>query len=207
MNRKRISQFVAFLAVQGCLLLPAEAAPPQDKTNIPMLSLLLFSSSENVMVTPCASRDISGSEIVIVEGLEWQRCDDQRTYSWDQAVNYCQNIELNGATDWRLPTKYELKAIVDCSNGKQTPLSDPDPYKGIWNSTCALVVTDKPGVDYDTPTISNVFVCDKEKYWTATATILSNQPAAWTVDFEDGGAAIRTRSETYKRLVRCIRPI
>jgi len=48
-------------------------------------------------------------------GLVWQ--DDQsvseKSYTYDEALAYCQNLKVDGFTDWRLPTLRELYTIVD----------------------------------------------------------------------------------------------
>ncbi len=47
-------------------------------------------------------------------GLQWQ--DDVIAWSsWNQAINYCENLTLGGYSDWRLPNINELKSIVDRS--------------------------------------------------------------------------------------------
>jgi hypothetical protein len=40
-------------------------------------------------------------------GLEWQK-GEGGTLAWLQAMNYCEQLELNGERDWRLPGKSEL---------------------------------------------------------------------------------------------------
>jgi len=45
--------------------------------------------------------------------LEWQRQDDDTTRNWDDAWQYCVNLELDGHLDWRLPRVKELQSIVD----------------------------------------------------------------------------------------------
>ena len=45
--------------------------------------------------------------------LMWQQQDDDLTRTWDEAVTYCQNLELAGLSDWRLPGIKELKNIVN----------------------------------------------------------------------------------------------
>ena len=57
----------------------------------------------------------SGQQTVIWEGAEWQRCDDGNPYDNDGAINYCAALELDGKTDWYLPSKDELKSLVVCT--------------------------------------------------------------------------------------------
>jgi hypothetical protein len=46
-------------------------------------------------------------------GLVWQQTDDSQTRKWADAIAYCQNLTLADKKDWRLPTRQELKSIVD----------------------------------------------------------------------------------------------
>jgi len=43
----------------------------------------------------------------------WQRNDDGLARTWAAAKTYCDQLELDGSTDWRLPTVEELLTIVD----------------------------------------------------------------------------------------------
>ncbi len=48
-------------------------------------------------------------------GLMWQQDTPDNTMTWEQALSYCENSTLAGYTDWRLPTKKELRRLVDYS--------------------------------------------------------------------------------------------
>jgi hypothetical protein len=50
-------------------------------------------------------------------GLTWQviPSDDQMT--WDEAVEYCENLELGGYDDWRLPSLKEAFSLSDFETG------------------------------------------------------------------------------------------
>ena len=43
-----------------------------------------------------------------ITDLEWQQNSPYDTYRWQEAVDYCNNLELGGHSDWRLPSIREL---------------------------------------------------------------------------------------------------
>ena len=47
--------------------------------------------------------------------LEWQNEAVNKTEnkSWQGAINYCQNLNLDGKDDWRLANIKELKSLID----------------------------------------------------------------------------------------------
>ena len=48
--------------------------------------------------------------------------------TWDKAIEYCENLTIDGYTDWRLPTLYELGQLA-----QEYPLEfNKDDY---WTST------------------------------------------------------------------------
>jgi Protein of unknown function (DUF1566) len=48
-------------------------------------------------------------------GLMWQQKAGSSTQTWEQALAYCEGLNLGGHTDWRLPTIKELGSLVDYS--------------------------------------------------------------------------------------------
>ena len=71
-------------------------------------------------------------------GLMWQQDTAPDTYSWGEALSYCENLTLANYTDWRLPNVNELQSIVDYStydpsiNTTFFPNTVSDDY---WSST------------------------------------------------------------------------
>ncbi len=109
-------------------------------------------------------------------GLIWQQADDGNYYNWYEAagvyhasynpgsIDACGDLYLGGHSDWRLPTKDELKGLVWCSNGTSTPLPDL--------STC--------GSGHTSPTINAQFSCRSAGYWSSSA---YDADSAWGVGF------------------------
>jgi len=50
-------------------------------------------------------------------GLIWQEIPTTEGFDWKSAKEYCENLELGGYNDWRMPTAKELYSISDFSTG------------------------------------------------------------------------------------------
>ncbi|HUT77949.1 MAG TPA: DUF1566 domain-containing protein, partial [Polyangia bacterium] len=82
-------------------------------------------------------------------GLEWQGCvfgqtgDDcgtgsATTSTWQATLDYCEELDWGGDSDWRLPNMDELRGIVD--NHLENPSIDPTAYPAtpsrlLWSSS------------------------------------------------------------------------
>ena len=51
-------------------------------------------------------------------GYLWQKADDGTPRKGKDAAAYCESLELDGVTGWRLPTVAELLTLVDYNNFK-----------------------------------------------------------------------------------------
>ena len=136
-----------------------------------------YGQDANYTINPHSYTDL-GNGIVRdnVTGLEWQQATAPGTYTWQQAIDYCNNLSLGGKDDWRLPTVKELSTLVDSSI----------PFPG--------------------PTINTSYFPDTvaSDYWSST-TYASSTDDAWCVDFDCGDVrrlpTVRT-SYCYVRAVR-----
>ena len=81
------------------------------------------------------SATVNGDVIVTdtETGLIWQKTYVVKT--WQQALDYCENLTYAGYSDWRLPNKNELASLMNCA--KRNPASDfPDmPSNDFWSSS------------------------------------------------------------------------
>ena len=80
----------------------------------------------------------NGTVTDTITGLMWQQATAPGTYSWKQAITYCENLTLAGYSDWRLPNRNELQSIVDYS--RYNPSIDTTYFPGTvayyyWSST------------------------------------------------------------------------
>lgn len=91
----------------------------------------------------------------LATGLMWQKADDGVSRDWEEALEYCENLELATFNDWRLPNAKELQSIVDYTRSPQTTsspainpkfetteINDPEGNLGhfpfFWTSTTHL---------------------------------------------------------------------
>ncbi len=82
---------------------PTEGAPFYGQDNI-SLSMLPDYAEQNI-----------NSDIVIfdkITNITWQKHSNNQKYSWEDAVEFVENLQFAGYSDWRLPTSKEFQSIV-----------------------------------------------------------------------------------------------
>ena len=92
--------------------------------------------------------DFTAIETVVAPdtGLTWTAKDNRRDVNWRNAIDYCQNLSLEGQSDWRLPTLDELEDLhepyvssvcgrrSDCGIGLNIFVSRPGGGYSVWSS-------------------------------------------------------------------------
>ena len=77
-------------------------------------------------------------------GLMWMQNDSQNGMNWEDALNYAENLEFAGYSDWRLPDVKELQSIVDYTRSPATSNSAAiDPL-----FQCTVITNEAGQVDY-----------------------------------------------------------
>ncbi len=59
-------------------------------------------------------------------GLMWQQAPPTGNFTWQQALNYAENLSLAGHKDWRLPTIKELQTIANLAGDPAVNQAFPD---------------------------------------------------------------------------------
>jgi TonB family protein len=69
--------------------------------------------------------------------LMWTKKDNEHEVNWQQATDYCRNLQLDSHSDWRLPTIDELQSIYDpTANGGTLHVKGNLIYSGWhWSSS------------------------------------------------------------------------
>lgn len=110
--------------------------------------------------------------------LMWQQKDDSGNRSWQEALSYCEDLDLADHTDWRVPDIKELESLVDYS------VSAPSINAGYFPDT----------------------KFSASSYWSSTSSL--NPVYAWQIIFNGGNVSFdakNSNSFSMKHYVRCVR--
>lgn len=81
----------------------------------------------------------AGDETVAdaISGLIWTK-NYSTGRNWQQALAYCEALEMAGANDWRLPNREELASLIDYSTSGPATRFPDCPSVAFWTSTSSL---------------------------------------------------------------------
>ena len=127
-------------------------------------------------------------------GVTWQKSHSNEELSWNEAYEYCDNLELEGITDWTLPIKeYFYYLFEGCQD---SVLNEGD---GFCDS-CFEIAND--GTGKLSAKCMSMFPEDNNMYWTKNDCSFADDKS-WFVSFKIG--LISYSFKTSKLYVRCVR--
>jgi hypothetical protein len=145
--------------------------------------------------------------------LCWQDPPPSGTYTWSNAISYCNDLLHGGHTDWRLPNIDELISLLHgCVDGAETGDLSPstcvmtpagcaatENCDGMSNcSWCSHLDGPGAGGCFWDPALSGT--C--EWYWSSSSRA-GSESAAWFVNFD--GGSVGSDGKTSSSYDRCVR--
>jgi hypothetical protein len=123
-----------------------KAYPLQDTRGKPMKMYVRFVHGQGTYGKNKFEEILGGLVEDKATGLLWQRYDDGKKRTWQEALSYCEGLYLAGHAEWHLPNAKELQSIVDYSRSPKATgtsalslvfgITDPKAY--FWTSTTHL---------------------------------------------------------------------
>jgi hypothetical protein len=130
----------------------------------------------------------NGTITDLLTGMIWEQKTDEggprdkdNVYTWQEAVDYCNDLYLANETDWRLPSVKELFALIDL------------------NPSSVITYSNPMGINI-APVFRNHTV--SSNYWTST-TYANNPESAWRTKFSSGDSWPAGKSYSFH--VRAVR--
>ena len=115
-----------------------------SKTNVDGLFVRCVRGDELQVSYSFTEHTHNGDTIVtdVRTGLQWTK--ERFSQNWQGALNYCENLNYGGCSDWRLPNIFEMKSLIN-KDAKQPASEFPDFPSGdwIWTSTTNVDEPDK----------------------------------------------------------------
>lgn len=152
--------------------------------------------------------DTDGDEEIIVEdlvwtdtvsNLSWQKTPEDKWWYYTDAMDYCDQLELNGNTDWRLPSIRELRSMVRGCPASETGGECP------VTSSCAVNSCDSRGCDgcekQDACFWPEELEGECSYYWSATYKY--KPTSSWAIKFDE--ASFHGLADSTKAYARCVR--
>lgn len=143
------------------------------------------------------------------DALMWQNPPAGTKKNWQDAIDYCEELDEDGYNDWRLPTLSELRTLIrGCDNTVTGGLCQAD--DNCLDSSCIGTDTDctcerdegpDDGCYWDTDLDGP---CDYSKgfYWSFSP-VEDSEKYAWGVSFDR--AYVSNDFKHYEKNVRCVR--
>ena len=127
--------------------------------------------------------------------LMWSDIKDNTLYTWEEAINYCEKLDLGGYNNWEMPNIAQLQSLADYSRYKPA-------IKKNFKHTYFI---------YDLDDIQECGIIEKNgthgSYWSSSGMVHLRKEAEglamYTVNFTRGHVSGSRKSET--NYIRCVR--
>jgi len=103
--------------------------------------------------------------------LMWQKNSNQERVNWNEAIEYCNSLNLSEFNDWRLPSQEELLLLYDSSKNDFFWSQDYN-LNGYWSNT---TVSDNPNFAYGFRIEKHDSERDKSDAWYFVALCVRSQ--------------------------------
>ncbi|MCP4676799.1 MAG: DUF1566 domain-containing protein [Deltaproteobacteria bacterium] len=145
-------------------------------------------------------------------GLCWRDPPSEKEMTWQEATDYCDELTLDGQSDWRMPSIDELRSMIrGCPNtvpGGECKITDGSSEEDLrkYGLFCDCAPEEGPGENGCYWDLEITSPCD-QKVWSSSSYIFEasdgEAAGAWFVDFVSGRVfGADKRVEFY---VRCAR--
>ncbi|EXJ09121.1 MULTISPECIES: protein kinase domain-containing protein [Nitrincola] len=203
-----VMAFGGYFFIQSTSMsVPVEVSQPVDSKQ---------TLAEEVVLIGGRYKDNKDGTVTDIEtNLTWMRCSLGQTwtgsfcsgaptyYNWRHALDDSKQTHFASKNDWRLPTVYELHAIVNCTSEQQKDLLIDE--SGYTAKLGDVFLDGGCEGEFNSPTIviqafPNTFTSSA---WTSSETKGQLGFGSWGINFEDGGAEPFDRR--YSHSVRLVR--
>jgi len=159
------------------------------------------------LVLACSEDSEDGDEDCWTDpntGFTWQIQPADGLMTWQQAVEYCDQLELGGHEDWMLANIDELRSIIRGCPETET-LGECGMVDGClecWTDVCEACEENYQGVMDNCRFPSNLLGGCEEMYWSSSEHENDSDVAAWADFF---GASLGSTDKTFEFQARCVR--
>ena len=143
-------------------------------------------------------------------GLTWQTPSTYRNMDWQDAIDYCGDLDADDSSDWRLPKVEELRSLIrGCpatETGGSCPVGEDNDgcpsYSMCWDDSCNGCMHDEGPGEMDLYWPNEMPTVEKGWFWSSSV----DEDAVdniWLVSFYEGSVYVGS-STTWNKVI-CVR--
>ncbi len=142
-----------------------------------------------------------------IDGNMWSSRSSETMNRWD-AVDYCEELNECGYSDWRLPDINELRMLIkncpETQTGGACPVKDPKSLDIYYGEKCGCEEKENNGGYYSKiGDDDSVILCSSSESEHIEGCVVDF--LEWSVDFSDGSVDSNIFHDNNGNYVRCVR--